>query len=146
MIEQSPAEQRETIHRLLREAKTIAVVGWSMKPDRPSHGVAQYLHEHGYQIIPVNPLWAGREAFGGRVYASLSEIPVPVDIVDVFRRADLCVPVAEEAVKIGAKALWLQLGIINDEAMRIATNAGLTAIQNRCTKIEHARLPDENDT
>ena len=126
--------------QLLRDAKTIAVVGASPKEDRPSYGVASYLLAHGYTVIPVNPLWAGKEILGQTVYASLSDIPVPVDIVDVFRRAEDCVPVAEEAVKIGAKALWLQLGIVNDEAMRIATEGGLIAVQNRCAKIDHAAL------
>jgi predicted CoA-binding protein len=140
VTEQTPAEQRETIHRLLRESRTIAVVGASPKEDRPSHTVSQYLMDHGYEVIPVNPLWAGKDILGQTVYATLSDIPVPVDIVDVFRRAEDCVPVAEEAVKIGAKALWLQLGIVNDEAMRIAAEAGLDAVQNRCTKIEHSKL------
>jgi len=122
--------------QLLRDAKTIAVVGASPKPDRPSHGVAKFLIDRGYDVIPVNPLWAGKEILGRLVYASLSEIPVPVDIVDVFRRAEDCLPIAEEAVKIGAKALWLQLGIINDDAMRVAADAGLIAVQNRCPAIE----------
>ena len=126
--------------QLLRDAKTIAVVGWSTKPDRPSHEVAEYLHESGYDVIAVNPLWAGQEAYGRPVYATLSEIPVPVDIVDVFRRAEDCLPVAEEAVKIGAKALWLQLGIVNDDAMRVALEGGLIAIQNRCTAIEYRAI------
>jgi len=122
--------------QLLKDAKTIAVVGASPKPDRPSHGVAKFLIERGYDVIPVNPLWAGKEILGRPVYASLSEIPVPVDIVDVFRRAEDCLPIAEEAVQIGAKALWLQLGIINDEAMRVAAEAGLIVVQNRCPAIE----------
>lgn len=122
--------------QLLRDAKTIAVVGASPKPDRPSHGVAKFLIERGYDVIPVNPLWAGKEILGRPVYASLSEIPVSVDIVDVFRRAEDCLPIAEEAVKIGAKALWLQLGIINDDAMRVAADAGLIVVQNRCPAIE----------
>lgn len=140
ITDQTPAEQRATIRRLLSESKTIAVVGASPKTDRPSHGVAKYLMEHGYEVIPVNPLWAGKEILGQRVYASLSEIPKPIDIVDVFRRPEFTVAVAEEAVKVGAKALWLQLGIINDEAMRIAAEADLDAVQNRCTKIERRKL------
>lgn len=126
--------------QLLRDAKTIAVVGASPKPDRPSHGVAKFLIERGYDVIPVNPLWAGKEILGRPVYASLSEIPVSVDIVDVFRRAEDCLPIAEEAVKIGAKALWLQLGIVNEEAARLAREAGLAVVMDRCTLVEHRRL------
>ncbi len=117
--------------------KTIAVVGLSPKPGHPSNDVARYLLSQGYTIIPVNP---GHETILGlQAYPSLKAIPEPVDVVDVFRRAELVAPVAEEAVAIGAKAFWLQLGIVNDEAVKIAEQGGLLAVQNRCLKIEHAR-------
>jgi predicted CoA-binding protein len=140
MTDQTPAEQRATIHRLLRESRTIAMVGLSPREDRPSYGVARYLLDQGYEVIPVNPRAAGEEILGQKVYASLSDIPKPIDIVDVFRRSEFTVPVAEEAVKIGAKALWLQLGITNNEAVRTAAAAGLDTVQNRCIKIEHGKM------
>jgi predicted CoA-binding protein len=126
--------------RLLNEHKTIAMVGLSPDPMRPSHFAAIYMIANGYEVIPVNPRADGTEILGQKVYASLSEIPQPVGIVDVFRRADQCVPIAEEAIAIGAKVFWLQLGVINDEAIRIAAEAGLETVQNRCVKIEHARF------
>ena len=117
--------------------QTIAVVGLSPKSERPSNGVARYLMDQGYTIIPVNP---GHDTILGlRAYPSLKAIPGPVDVVDVFRRAEFTVSVAEDAVAIGARAFWLQLGIINDEAVKIAEQGGLLAVQNRCLKIEHAQ-------
>ena len=117
--------------------QTIAVVGLSPKAGRPSNGVARYLLSQGYTIIPVNP---GHDTILGlQAYPSLKAIPGPVDVVDVFRRAEFTASVAGEAVAIGARAFWLQLGIINDEAVRIAELGGLLAVQNRCLKIEHAR-------
>ena len=118
--------------------KTIAVVGLSPKPYRPSNSVSHYMQSYGYRIIPVNP--GHEEIMGLKAYPSLSAIPEPVGIVDVFRRAEHTLPFAEEAVAIGAQAFWLQLGIINDAAMRVAREGGLLAIQNKCIKIEHARL------
>jgi predicted CoA-binding protein len=126
--------------RILTTYHTIAMVGLSPDPMRPSHFAAIYMLSNGYEVIPVNPRVAGGEVLGQRVYASLSEIPKPVEIVDVFRKPSECVPIAEEAVAIGAKVLWLQLGVVNDDAMRIAREAGLEAVQNRCVKIEHARF------
>ena len=126
--------------RLLTTHKTIAMVGLSPDPYRPSHFAAIYMQSHGYEIIPVNPRAVGTEILGQKVYSSLSEIPGPVDIVDVFRKPLDCPPIAEEAVQIGAKVLWLQLGVVNDEAIRIAREAGLETVQNRCVKIEHARF------
>ena len=117
--------------------QTIAVVGLSPRAERPSYGVARYLLAQGYRIIPVNP--AHEEILGLKCYPSLKAIPEPVEVVDVFRRAEHALPVAEEAVAIGARALWLQLGIMNDEAVRLAEEAGLLAVQNRCIKIEHER-------
>lgn len=128
-----------TLQRILRQSRTIAVVGCSPKPDRPSHYVAAYLQQAGYRIIPVNP-HAPPEILGQRVYASLREIPEPVDLVDVFRPSADCLEVARDAVAIGAKALWLQVGIVNREAGQLARAAGLEVVMDRCTKIEHAAL------
>jgi len=125
-----------TIDRILA-MRTIAVVGLSPKAERPSHGVARYLLAQGYRIIPVNP--AHEEILGLKCYPSLKEVPEPVEVVDVFRRTEYAVPMAEEAIAVGAKAFWLQLGIVNDEAIQLAEAAGLLAVQNRCIKIEHQR-------
>jgi predicted CoA-binding protein len=126
--------------RLLTTSKTIAMVGLSPDPMRPSHFAAIYMLAEGYDVIPVNPRAAGTTILGQPVYASLNEIPRPVDIVDVFRKPEDCPPVAEEAVKIGAKALWLQLGIKSPESEAIARAGGLEFGQDRCVKIEHARF------
>lgn len=123
------------IDRILSESRTIAVVGLSPKPDRASYHVAQYLQGHGYRIIPVHP--QADTILGEKVYARLEDIPDPVDIVDVFRRSDDTPPVAESAVRIGAKTLWLQLGISNEVAASIAAAGGLRVVQDRCIKIEH---------
>lgn len=126
--------------RLLTTYRTIAMVGLSPDPMRPSHFAAIYMLSNGYDVIPVNPRVAGGTILGQPVYASLADIPRPVEIVDVFRKPSECVAVAEQAVTIGAKVLWLQLGVINDEAIRIARAAGLETVQDRCVKIEHARF------
>ena len=126
--------------RILEEAKVIAVVGLSDNPWRPSHSVSEYLQDAGYEIIPVNPNRIGKSILGEPVYASLLDIPQPVDIVNVFRPAQVTPPIAEQAVAIGAKALWLQLGIANDEAARIASEGGLSVVMNRCISTEHSRL------
>lgn len=124
--------------RLLEEAKTIAVVGLSDNPERTSYQIAAALQAAGYRIIPVNPNVT--EVLGERAVASLTEIAEPVDIVNVFRRSEHTVPVAEEAVKIGAKALWLQEGVYNEEAARIAQEGGLVVVMDRCIKVDHALL------
>jgi predicted CoA-binding protein len=126
--------------RLLTTYKTIAMVGLSPDPMRPSHFAAIYMLSHGYDIIPVNPRVAGQEILGQKVYASLADIPRPVEIVDVFRKPSECVPLAKQAIAIGAKVFWMQLGVVNDDAIRIAREAGLETVQNRCVKIEHARF------
>lgn len=118
--------------------RTVAIVGLSAEWHRPSFFVAKYLIEHGFRVIPVNPRYP--QILGERCYAKLSDIPEPVDIVDVFRRPEDCVPVAEEAVAIGARVLWLQLGVRNPQAEAIASAAGLVVIADRCVKIEYARL------
>jgi uncharacterized protein len=121
---------------ILRDARTIAVVGASPRPDRPSHGVMRYLLEHGYRVIPVRPRDCD-EVLGVPCVASLAEIAGPVDLVDVFRRPEFCADVAREAVAAGAGALWLQLGIISPEARRIALDARLDYVEDLCTAVVH---------
>lgn len=128
----------EEIKKLLKEAKTIAVVGLSEKPDRPSYGVAAYLQGQGYRIIPVNP--AAAEILGEKSYACLKDIPEPIDIVDVFRKSDAVPEIAAEAVAVKAKALWLQEGVVHNEAAERARAAGLTVIQNKCILKEHRKV------
>jgi predicted CoA-binding protein len=134
--------RRAELRSLLGEAETIAVVGLSSDPSRPSNDVASYLQEHGYRIVPVNP--NETEVLGERAYASLLDIPddVPVDVVDVFRRAEHTPEVARDAVAIGAKVLWLQEGIVNEDAARIAQEAGLDVIMGVCIKKTRQRLID----
>ena len=125
------------IQRVLFDAKTIAIVGLSNNPLRASNFVGFYLQRHGYHIIPVNP--REPEILGERSYASLRDIPVPVDIVDVFRAPAALPAIARDAVAIGAKCLWCQFSVINEEGARIAEAGGLTVIMDRCLKVEHAR-------
>ncbi|OAS13555.1 CoA-binding protein [Paenibacillus oryzisoli] len=134
---------REHIKELLANAGNIAVVGLSDKPDRTSYMVSAAMQNRGYRIIPVNP--NAEQILGEKCYPSLSDIPEPVDIVNVFRRADQVVPIAEESVKIGAKVFWLQLDIVNEEAGRIASSAGLEVIMDRCIKVEDAILNPRNN-
>jgi predicted CoA-binding protein len=124
---------------ILRDAKTIALVGASPKRERPSNGVMRYLLDHGYDVIPVRPLDCD-EVHGIPCVASLSEIDRPIDLVDVFRRIDAAPGVAREAVEADAKAFWLQLGLVSPEARRIATEAGLDYVEDECTAIVHRRL------
>ncbi len=126
--------------RILTTYKTIAMVGLSADPMRPSHFAAIYMLANGYEVIPVNPKYAGQTILGQRVFASLEEIPRPVEIVDVFRKPQDVPPVAESAITVGAKVLWLQLGIRNEDAAERARAAGLDVVQDRCVKIEHARF------
>jgi predicted CoA-binding protein len=121
---------------ILRDARTIAVVGASPRPGRPSHGVMRYLLERGYRVIPVRPRDCD-EVLGVPCVASLAEIGEPVDLVDVFRRPEFCADVAREAVAAGAGALWLQLGIVSPEARRIALDSGLDYVENLCTAVVH---------
>ena len=127
-----------SLRRILRQARTIAVVGLSAEWHRPSYFAAKYMQHHGYRIVPVNPRYA--EVLGERCYPSLRDVPVPVDIVDVFRRTEDVLPIAHDAVAIGAKCLWQQIGVKNLEADRVAVAAGLDSVMDRCVKIEHARL------
>jgi predicted CoA-binding protein len=126
--------------RILTDNKTIAMVGLSSDPMRPSHFAAIYMQSEGYRIVPVNPRYAGKKILGETVYASLADIPFKVDIVDVFRKSEECPDLARQAIDIGAKVFWIQLGIENDEAGQLAKGAGLDFVQNRCVKIEHARF------
>lgn len=128
----------ETLRRILASTRTIAVVGLSAEWHRPSHFAAKYMQAHGYRIIPVNP--RHETILGERCFASLDDIPEPVDMVDVFRRAQDVPPVAEAAVRIGAKCLWQQLGVVNRDADALARAHGLDSVTDRCVKIEHARL------
>ncbi|ABO50840.1 CoA-binding domain protein [Desulforamulus reducens MI-1] len=128
----------EKIKELLSQFKTIAVVGLSDKPHRDSYKVAQYLQQHGYRIIPVHP--RVQEVLGERAYKTLAEIPDQVDLVNVFRKSEETPQVVEEAIPLKPQAIWLQLGISNEAAAKLATNAGLAFIQNKCIKVEHARL------
>jgi hypothetical protein len=137
-------EDRE-LRLLLGEARTIAVVGLSPDPDRPSHRVAAYLQRHGYRIVPVNPF--ADEVLGERSYPSLRDIPgdLAIDVVDVFRRAEETPSVARDAVAVGAKVLWLQEGIVNEDAAEIAADAGLDVIMGICISHTRARLMEETD-
>ena len=136
-----------TLRRLLRQPCTIAVVGLSAEPSRPSFEVAQTMQAHGYRIVPVNPRYAekGEHILGESCYASLTDIPFPVDIVNVFRRTEEVLPIARQAVQIGAKCLWQQIGVENREADQLARAAGLDSVMNLCIKIQHARLAGGRD-
>lgn len=127
------------IRDILTSVKTIAVVGWSPKPDRPSHGVAAFLKRRGYRVIPVNPGQAGQDALGETVVASLAEAG-PVDMVDIFRRSEEAGAVVDQAIAAGAKVVWMQLGVIDDSAADRARAAGLNVVMNRCPAIEIPRL------
>lgn len=130
--------------KILNEYHTIAVVGASPNPERPSYRVASYLAEHGYHIIPVNP--NAQQILGKTSYPDLSSIPETVEVVDIFRRAEEVTPIVEEAIKIGANAVWMQEGIINEEAASKARDAGLLVVMDKCMLKEHRRLRQNNET
>ena len=134
---------KDTIIKILRETKTIAMVGASPKPERPSFGVMRFLQSEGYKVIPVNPGQAGKTINGEQVYASLSAVPQPIDMVDIFRRSEDVGPVVDEAIRIGAKFIWMQLGVINEEAAERARKAGLLVVMDHCPAIEIPRLRRE---
>ena len=127
---------------ILKSSRVVAVVGLSPKPDRPSHGVASYLKEQGYRIIPVNP--QAREILGEVCYPELASIPEPVDVVDIFRRSEEVPAIVEEAIKIGARAVWMQEGVINNQAAARAGEAGLLVVMDRCMLKEHQKLQKES--
>jgi predicted CoA-binding protein len=137
MTELEPYQDPLTIQRVLHGARTIAIVGLSNNELRASYFVGYYLKRHGYQVIPVNP--RETEILGEKCYPSLLDVPVPVDVVNVFRTPDALPPIARDAVTIGAGALWCQFGVINLDGARIATDGGVTVIMDRCIKVEHAR-------
>ncbi len=126
------------LRRILAKSRTLAVVGLSAQWYRPSFFAAKYMRDHGYRIIPVNPRYD--EVLGERCYPDLRSIPDPVDLVDCFRKSAEILPIAEDAIAIGAKVLWMQLGVINEQAAQRASAAGLEVVMNRCVKIEHARI------
>lgn len=128
------------LRRILRETKTIAMVGLSANWNRPSFFAAKYLLDRGYKVIPVNPAAKGQEILGQTVHASLDDLPVKADMVDIFRNAEAAGPITDEAIKHGAKVVWMQLGVVNEAAARRAEDAGLKVVMNRCPKIEHSRL------
>ncbi len=130
----------EKITQLLSNAKTIALVGASPKEARPSYRVMAYLQQAGYKVLPINPGQEGKLILGEKVYAKLSDIDMPIDIVDIFRRAEFVGEIVDEAIKVKAGTIWMQLKIVNEEAATTARNAGLEVVMDRCTKIEHARL------
>ena len=135
------------IARILRSVKTIAMVGASPNETRPSYFAMKYLLDKGFKIIPVNPGQAGKEILGQKVYARVSDLSAPVDMVDIFRNSDAAGPITDEAIankdRLRVKVLWMQLGVINEEAAKRAEAAGLTVIMNRCPKIEYGRLSGE---
>lgn len=128
------------ISDILQTVKTIALVGASDNPAQPSHGVMAYLLARGYQVYPVNPALAGKTILGQTVYGTLAEIPAKIDMVDVFRRAEAVYDLTQEAIAIDAGVLWLQLGIINEQAAVLAKNVGMKVVMDRCPKIEIPRL------
>jgi predicted CoA-binding protein len=135
-----PLRQDDEIAELLKSAKLIAMVGASDRPDRASYGVMRFLQGKGYKVVPVNPMLAGKEIHGEPVVATLREVGGTIDIVDIFRNSSDAGPVIDEAIAVGAKAVWTQLGVYNDEAVARAEAAGLKAVVDRCPKIEMPRL------
>jgi predicted CoA-binding protein len=131
------------IRDILAQHRIIAMVGASPNTSRPSYFAMKYLKQKGFTVIPVNPGQAGKEILDESVYASLADLKQPVDIVDIFRSSEAALSVTREAIRIGAKVVWMQLGVRNDEAAKLAENAGLRVVMNRCPKIEYGRLSGE---
>ena len=130
----------EEVKAILENSRTVAVVGISPKAERDSHQVARYLKEQGYRIVPVNP--GQKEILGETCYPNLKAIPFPVDMVDVFRRPEAVPPIVDDAIAMGAKVVWMQLGIVHNESAKKARESGLSVIMNKCTKIEHMHLTE----
>lgn len=136
----------KTVQQILKDSSTVAVVGLSDKPERPSYGVAAYLQQHGYRILPVNPSYVGQSILGEQVFATLQEaaasLPagMSIDIVDCFRNAADMLPVAQEAIAVRAGSLWMQIGVVNQAAADLARAAGLDVVMDKCMKIEHRNL------
>lgn len=135
-----PLTRDHEIYELLANARTIAMIGASDRPDRASHGVMQFLQDRGYRVIPVNPQITGQHLHGEFVWRELSQIGEPIDIVDIFRRSDAAGEAVDQAIAVGAKAVWMQLGVIDEEAAARAEAAGLQVVMDRCPKIEIPRL------
>ena len=135
-----PLTRDEDIAELLTNARTIAIVGASDRPGRPSYGVMRFLQEHGYRVIPVNPQITGEHVLGEFVWRELAQIGVPIDIVDIFRRPQAAAEAVDQAIFVGAKAVWMQLGVINQEAAQRAEDAGLKVVMDRCPAIDIPRL------
>jgi len=135
-----PLTRDEDIAELLQGTRTIAMIGASDRPDRPSWGVMRFLQEHGYRVIPVNPQITGEHIHGEYVWRELAQIGEPIDLVDIFRRPQAAGQAVDEAMAVGAKAVWMQLGVINEEAAARAEAAGLKVVMDRCPKIEIPRL------
>jgi len=135
-----PLDRDEDIRELLANARTIAMVGASDRPDRPSNGVMKFLQDQGYRVIPVNPQITGEHIHGEYVWRELAQIGEPIDIVDIFRRPEAVGEAVDQAIAVGAKAVWMQIGVINAEAARRAEAAGLKVVMDRCPKIEIPRL------
>ncbi len=133
------------IRGILNTVKTIAMVGFSPRENRPSYFVFKYLRERGYRVIPVNPGQAAKELLGQKVYGKLSEIPEPIDMVDIFRSSEHALPIVQEALTLKPRpqVIWMQLKVRNDQAAKLAENAGLKVVMNRCPKIEYGRLSSE---
>ncbi len=134
----TPANEQETIQKILQDSCTVAVVGLSSNPERPSYEVAHYLQQRGYRIIPVNP--NETEVLGEQAYPDLLSVPEPIDVVDIFRRSEAVPSIVEQAIKIGAKAVWMQKGVRHEEAAAQARHAGLLVVMDRCMMAESRRL------
>lgn len=135
-----PLTRDEDIAELLRTARTIAVIGASDRPSRPSYGVMKFLQDRGYRVLPVNPQITGEHVLGEFVWRELAQIGIPIDIVDIFRRPEMAAEAVEQAIFVGAKAVWMQIGVINEDAAARAEAAGLKVVMDRCPKIEIPRL------
>jgi uncharacterized protein len=135
-----PLTESRDIAELLQDVRTIALVGASDRPDRPSNGVMKFLQGHGYRVIPVNPTITGEHIHGEYVWRELSQIGEPIDMVDIFRRSSEVSPIVDQAIAIGAKAVWMQLGVIDEESAARAEAAGLKVVMDHCPKIEIMRL------
>jgi predicted CoA-binding protein len=135
-----PLTRDEEIAELLKNARTIAIVGASDRPDRPSYGVMKFLQEWGYRVLPVNPQITGEHVLGEFVWRELGQIGIPIDIVDIFRRSEMAGEAVDQAIFVGAKAVWMQLGVINEDAAARAEAAGLKVVMDRCPHIEIPRL------
>jgi predicted CoA-binding protein len=144
---QNPVYSDAMIARILRSVKTIAMIGASANEMRPSYFAMKYLTDKGFKVIPVNPGQAGKDILGQKVYATLADVPPPVDMVDIFRNSEAAGPIADDVIaqkdRLGVKVLWMQLGVVNEAAAKRAEAAGLTVVMNRCPKIEYGRLSGE---